>query len=244
MTREDRATVLEHLARRERGEPHSISLLTMDVAAFLEAEAAALKGTKTSSAGRHTHRAEQSEQDTRAVPRTGERLCSYHYTRRALKRRSVYSVGIRRTTMRLSEAMRLGAMTTGQAFGTERETRTISRGHFLKEEATVDYACAIGAAYLAAGIKCRPILESEDGRDPNRGTQATHMAEVPLEWYRMLHMETSCPACDGETRRLGRLIPHLNDDHRWTREQIADFVEGVERSLYPADEAVRAQVGT
>jgi len=29
---------------------------------------------------------------------------------------------------------------------------------------------------------------------------------------------------------MKRLIPHLNDYHGWTRESIADFVEGVERT--------------
>jgi hypothetical protein len=28
---------------------------------------------------------------------------------------------------------------------------------------------------------------------------------------------------------VGRIIPHLNDDHRWTRERIADWVESIER---------------
>lgn len=36
-----------------------------------------------------------------------------------------------------------------------------------------------------------------------------------------------CPAC-ATVEWLDNLIPHLNDDHRWTREAIADWVETLE----------------
>ena len=38
-----------------------------------------------------------------------------------------------------------------------------------------------------------------------------------------------CPVCEEMVEdELCGLVVHLNDDHRWSREQIADFVEDVE----------------
>ena len=46
--------------------------------------------------------------------------------------------------------------------------------------------------------------------------------------------EADCPACGRvfheEDPDMEYTIPHLNDDHRWTREQIAAWVETVEAS--------------
>lgn len=35
-----------------------------------------------------------------------------------------------------------------------------------------------------------------------------------------------CPAC--ELHHGNGVFPHLNDEHRWSREQIADWLEGIE----------------
>lgn len=35
--------------------------------------------------------------------------------------------------------------------------------------------------------------------------------------------------CDGKIKATGAMVVHLNDEHRWSREQIADWVEGVEQ---------------
>jgi hypothetical protein len=41
-----------------------------------------------------------------------------------------------------------------------------------------------------------------------------------------------CPACGKQTAIKASIVSeHLNDKHRWTREQIADWVESVELSL-------------
>jgi hypothetical protein len=99
--------------------------------------------------------------------------------------------------MKLSEAIRLGAMLKPQAFG--------------------DYTdgvgtCAIGAANEAIGSSA----------DIN----TTH-------WESFLDMsvdQSSCPVCARSARVFEEsLIVHLNDDHRWTREQIADWVETIEQ---------------
>ena len=41
-------------------------------------------------------------------------------------------------------------------------------------------------------------------------------------------------------RRTQSLITHLNDDHKWTREAIADWVEGIEREQEQAAAIVDA----
>ena len=108
--------------------------------------------------------------------------------------------------MKLSEAIRLGAMLRPQAFG--------------------DYTdgvgtCAIGAACEAYGV---PL---------NADTEL-------LPWSELLEATdvATCPVCgvsgpfESDEAFYG-LIPHLNDDHRWAREAIADWVETIERAQEP-----------
>jgi len=112
--------------------------------------------------------------------------------------------------MRLSEAIRLGAMLHPQRFGSYATYRD-ERGRFCSSNApiaTIAATCALGAA-SAAG------LTTDDAIDSPRFT---------------------CPACNWHTQRLA-LVIHLNDRHRWTRERIADWVESVERASYPVAES-------
>ena len=108
--------------------------------------------------------------------------------------------------MKLSEAMRLGALLGPQAFG-----------QFITKDGG---GCAMGAAIQACSGAAWPVLL----------TYAT------------------CPAC-GEKNPAGAIIMHLNDDHRWTREQIADWVQTVEereaeRTASPTSaDAVAVSVG-
>jgi len=72
-------------------------------------------------------------------------------------------------------------------------------------DGTVIGTCAIGAA-AQAGYQFR--------------------VDLPETWV-------TCPATDGgwickQRQNLHCLIVHLNDRHRWTREQIADWVATVE----------------
>jgi hypothetical protein len=48
------------------------------------------------------------------------------------------------------------------------------------------------------------------------------------EWMDVFYRVFVCPQCP-DARGLSELIPHLNDKHRWTREQIAQFVETIEQ---------------
>jgi hypothetical protein len=100
--------------------------------------------------------------------------------------------------MRLSEAIRLGAMMKPQAFRT-----------LLTDEG----ACALGAALLAVGFRPEEAVRSALNRWPWAST-----------------VSADCPTC-GRSRTVFRVITHLNDCHRWTREQIATWVAGIEPTV-------------
>ena len=112
--------------------------------------------------------------------------------------------------MKLSEAIRLGSMLRPQGFGAyTRDGRS----------------CALGAAREAIGL----------------------ILGWPGEWVVILSKRQKCPVCcvaDVATvslrhlviDRLFETIVLLNDEHHWTREQIADFIESqVERKQGNAD---------
>ena len=99
--------------------------------------------------------------------------------------------------MKLSEAIRLGAMMVPQEFGPMRETG----------------ACALQTALLAVGAL-------------PEGTFSCYRASRKI--WPWLERIVSCPIC-GEGINLGMTtIAHLNDNHLWTREAIADWVATVE----------------
>jgi hypothetical protein len=135
--------------------------------------------------------------------------------------------------MKLSEAIRLGAMTKPQGFGGTHTARTIRHGQFFPEEAQIEETCAVGAAMDAIGVQPRELTPAERGTDNFRrvrGTgEPTHVFDVPSEWIDLLAIEMKCPICDQARQPLRTLIPHLNDDHRLTREEIADVVATVEK---------------
>ena len=100
--------------------------------------------------------------------------------------------------MKLSEAIRLGAMMRPQAFH-----------HLL----TGGGSCAVGAALEANGI---PYDESYVIQLPH---------DLDVAWCAILLERHACPVDNrAESVRVGDLIVHLNDDHRWTREQIAEWL--------------------
>lgn len=122
--------------------------------------------------------------------------------------------------MRLSEAIRLGSMLRGQAF----EDYFDNSG-----------SCAIGAALEAAGLR-----------------DAVRDGGCAVAEYENRHRAVfvaSCPSCGrqpgmGMTSFMNTVI-HLNDDHRWTREAIADWVAGIEpvEAVTDGSEAARAVTG-
>jgi hypothetical protein len=106
--------------------------------------------------------------------------------------------------VRFADAIRLGAMMRPQAHG------AIFEG---------GKSCAMGAALEAAGVRF-PI---------NSCDYDQHLWRLyeTLQWP--LGRQTRCPACLRATSvTLGWLVTHLNDDHLWTREEIAAFVDTVD----------------
>lgn len=104
--------------------------------------------------------------------------------------------------MKLSEAIRLGSMMKPQAFG------VVIDG---------SGSCALMAAADAIGI----------GREYGViGYQDLYNA------FPVLHIKAVCPVwfCvhQGSTTDLMHVVWHSNDALRWTREEIADFVETFE----------------
>lgn len=113
--------------------------------------------------------------------------------------------------MKLSEAIRLGAMSTPH-------TRL-----FIWDDGAT---CALGAAYHAAGI----LIVADDG----------WTVSVPLakETFPLLCADApTCPDCRKTLQELcecsepfefADVIVHLNDNHEWARERIADWVATIE----------------
>lgn len=98
--------------------------------------------------------------------------------------------------LRLSEAIRLGAMTTDQAFWT-----------FADEQGGT---CAVGAAIVALG------------GDPSRDVEAF---EAVVRQRVDLSGETICEHAQYWTSTdIAGAIYHLNDQHRMPRNQIADWL--------------------
>lgn len=115
------------------------------------------------------------------------------------------------THIKLSEAIRLGAMLHPQGF--ERLfDHSLSDGRVMS-------SCAIGAALEAIG-------HSET-------SEYMELSKFPTAWSMLPVSE--CPAClnNSHAGTILSTIAHINDTHRWTREDIGRWVATVE-SLTPA----------
>lgn len=128
--------------------------------------------------------------------------------------------------MKLSEAIRLGSMLGPQARGSLSQQTRRFWGLLRGPEAY----CALGAAFKARGCELRAGVSQGGANLSYRGGGAVagepiQVIVTPPEWP--MHVVTLCPVC-GTDNALFRQIPHLNDLHRWTREQIAEFVETIE----------------
>ncbi len=110
--------------------------------------------------------------------------------------------------MKLSEAMRLGAMIRPQGY----RTYWSSKGG----------SCALGAALEATGYDF-----------PSAGFGVPTLT-LQNYWPFIWRIEVKCPGgCPGNMELPKAIITHLNDDHCWTRERIADWIATIE----PAEEA-------
>jgi hypothetical protein len=120
----------------------------------------------------------------------------------------------------LVEGHRRGAAmeTTQQDDERELAQAILTGAHRRKEQSFGSYfgpeggSCALGAAY--EGVYLLP----RDAHDamPRRLDRFFHCLE---------NVSRRCPAGCKKQIPIGAMIVHLNDDHRWTREQIADWLE-------------------
>jgi len=108
--------------------------------------------------------------------------------------------------MKLSDAIRLGAMLRPQTFG-----RAFRRGG----------SCALGAALEASGM------------DYNARRQRVDLFVAERWPWADIEADVSCPSCHARFMCAGQLVVHLNDAHSWKRERIADWVASVEPISQP-----------
>lgn len=105
--------------------------------------------------------------------------------------------------LKLSEAIMLNGMSKPQGYGCE-------------SVASIDAPCAIGGALQTVGKQVT--------FDPS--------ANYPIffqEWpWVDQEAPEFCPACMDEIWRVADAIWHLNDLHRWSRQQIAEWVSTIE----------------
>lgn len=118
--------------------------------------------------------------------------------------------------MRLSEAIRLGSMLKPQSIdGYQRRIPLALFGYVAGYR--VVGTCALGAALDAVGA-LRPRPQQCD-------------AELAHRWPWLFHTTNGTSAWSQITSR--------NDEHGWTREQIADWVETIEAERHDADTPAR-----
>jgi hypothetical protein len=129
--------------------------------------------------------------------------------------------------VKLSEAIRLGAMIRPQAF-----TVLFQRA---------GGSCALGAAVEASSICTRERFIVTEGSESTVDVLVAYLEirRALMVRFPVLKALASCPVtgeCPVECQyysfgKVRAIIEHLNDDHRWTREQIADWIETVEAAV-------------
>ena len=82
---------------------------------------------------------------------------------------------------------------------------------------TGDRACAWGAARRAGGATPERTVRSARSR-----------------WPWAFAVSVNCPSC-GRSCLVCEVVAHLNDDHRWARENIGAWVAGIELADAPAE---------
>jgi hypothetical protein len=112
----------------------------------------------------------------------------------------------------LSDAIRKGAKYGPQLYSTYLHAKT--------DDGSIG-SCALGAAWLGAGKTTR---------------HTCNMLSMKVLFPQLLRRICSCPMdCSGpDLYDVARVVTHLNDHHRWTREAIADWVARLEPEQTPA----------
>lgn len=107
----------------------------------------------------------------------------------------------------LSKAIRIGAKKRPQCF----------KSVFKDVRGLGIHSCVVGAAYEALWDSTFP--------------DSYHAGMNRVSNTNILKVKTLCPSfkCHYENDYIIFMLEHLNDVHYWTREQIADWVESIER---------------
>jgi hypothetical protein len=116
--------------------------------------------------------------------------------------------------MKLSEAIKLGALMRGRGTGVD--------SFYGYNNVT----CAMGAALDALGVTMQERKENK------RST---------YERWPWISQRQTCPDCGKRAEVVYIIATHLNDDHGWTRERIADWVATVEPAEVPQPGAAVAE---
>lgn len=103
------------------------------------------------------------------------------------------------TNLKLSEAIRLGAMIRPQV-----------RGEMFKDGGS----CVLGAGSEACGAAYDDRLRV--------------ISPALKLWPWLEQRKAACPVCALVEFNAAHTLAHLNDRHEWTREQIADYVATIE----------------
>lgn len=119
--------------------------------------------------------------------------------------------------MKLSQAMREGAAKRPQC-----------RDVFFNKIRGVLCSCALGAAFEGGGLI--------NGAALTRRAVELHMGLIAqFEGFETYDVNNSgmlpfpCPSfsCNERPAQLPEIAVHLNDEHNWSREQIADWLESI-----------------
>jgi hypothetical protein len=114
--------------------------------------------------------------------------------------------------VRMSDAMRRGAAKRPQAFGTVVDPATGGTCAWGAAMDGVDRLQFVNGVYIASGEQVRRRYG----------------------WQIVERMAT-CPACNRRQSNVGEIIVHLNDQHRWTREAIADWLDVIDPPPAPVE---------
>lgn len=113
--------------------------------------------------------------------------------------------------MKLSTAIREGSKLRPQCFG-----------FFYHLIGTTIHSCVIGAAFEAAGF-----YNPEQLKMPCSLEDRAYLFDgIPEDWTKVMP-KLNCPGECNQKHPIPALAAHLNDDHGWTRERIADYVEQI-----------------
>lgn len=133
--------------------------------------------------------------------------------------------------LRFYEAIRLGAAMKPQAFGL-----LLS----LDKQRTCAYGAALDAVGLLTDENLRAVRYIDGIGDHGQGFALLMDATQRMRsLFPFTLSSIACPLCcrDAVESPIS-LVTHLNDHHRWTRNQIADFIQPIEDAWWAAQEAI------